>query len=214
MRTLGILALLLVLALSASAQQATPVFDIFGGLSINRATFGPESQTAPGFEVSFSFNPFRYLRLTADYGGQYKGTDLTFFDLEVRSKDHQLLFGPEFVYRNESRATPFVRAMVGWASHRYNVPTGQLECTGFSCTEQRETIASNSGLALAAGGGLEYSVWDSLAIRGHYDFLRTRLGPTESEFAIDLSDFPSLPRWQSQHRLGFGVVLRWGERQD
>lgn len=214
MKRLALVFVLVFAATLAVAQQPTPVFDIFGGFSLNRTSMGPENRTAPGFDVSVGYNPFRMLRLTGSIAGQYHGTDISLFDQEVKANNYQLLFGPELVFRNESKVTPFVRGMFGWATRRYTYPTGRLDCTGFSCTEERTTLLSDSGLALAAGGGVDVAVWDSLHLRvAQFDFLRTRMGRQDSEYDIDPADFPTLTRWQSHYRFATGVVLRWGEKE-
>jgi hypothetical protein len=121
----------------------TPAAEVFGGFSLHRTQFGSEMRNAPGFDFSFGYNAAKYLRLLADFGGQYHGTQLFLFDERVSTSNYQVLFGPELVGRNRSRYTPFMHGMFGWVTRRYNVPNGLLNCNGdqrfgaWSCRRRR-----------------------------------------------------------------------------
>lgn len=213
---LGVGIVVLFWAASALAQTAnlnyTPAAEVFGGFSLQRTQFGTDMVNAPGFELNFGYNPLKMVRLVADFGGQYHGTSLFLFNSKVSTSNYQLLFGPELVIRNKSRITPFVHPMFGWVTTRYNVPTGLLNCNGITCTNQKTTVITDSGLGLALGGGLDVAMSPMLSIRPiQFDYIRSHMSRNTPNFDIDPSIFPPLTSWQKNYRFGFGVVLRLGE---
>src|SRR5689334_15573444 len=113
-----VVATVVLLCVGAFAQidtlNYTPAAEVFGGFSLHRTQFGNEMRNAPGFDFSFGYNAYKRLRLLADIGGQYHGTQLFVLDERVSTSNYQLLFGPELVLRNKSRYTPFVHGMFGW----------------------------------------------------------------------------------------------------
>jgi opacity protein-like surface antigen len=215
-----LVALVVLLCVGAASAQFgpdfnyTPAAEVFGGFSLHRTQFGDTMQNAPGFDFNFGYNPFKYMRLLADVGGQYHGTQLFVLDERVSTSNYQLLFGPEFVMRNKSRYTPFVHGMFGWVTRRYNIPNGLLNCNGFTCSQQKTTIISDSGLGLAAGGGLDIAVSQSFSVRAiQFDYIRSHMDRNQPNFAeIDPTVFPPLSSWQKNYRFAFGVVFRIGEK--
>lgn len=213
---LGVGLVVILWAASALAQTAslnyTPAAEVFGGFSLNHSDFGSGTVTAPGFNFSFGYNPLNRVRLLADIGGQYHGTNDFIAGAKVSTSNYQLLFGPELVLRNHSRYTPFVHGMVGWATRHFNIPTGLLNCNGFTCSNQKTTIISDSGLAVALGGGLDVATSPMLSIRPiQFDYIRTNMSRNDPNFDVDTSTLPTLTSWQKNYRIGFGVVLRLGE---
>jgi hypothetical protein len=192
----------------------TPAAEVFGGFSLHRTQFGDEMRNAPGFDFSVGYNPAKYLRLLADIGGQYHGTQLFVFDERVSTSNYQLLFGPELVLRNSSRVTPFVHGMFGWVTRRYNIPNGLLNCNGITCSQEKTTVISDSGLGLAAGGGVDVAMTPMLSLRPiQFDYIRSHMDRNTPNFAsIDPAVFPPITSWQKNYRFSFGVVLRLGER--
>ena len=69
--------LLLLLSLRASTESY-PGGEIFGGFSYSNAEIGPRDNFL-GWQMSFSVNPHRHLRLVGDFGGQYMRIERQFF---------------------------------------------------------------------------------------------------------------------------------------
>lgn len=96
------------------------------------------------------------------------------------------LFGPRLTYRGYGRLQPFGEVLLGGAHI-------QGETVGFRGT------GSNSGFAMAVGGGVDYKVKPSVVIRFiQADYLYTRLGGAN----------------QNNIRLQIGVVFRFGKEGD
>jgi opacity protein-like surface antigen len=191
----------------------TPAAEVFGGFSLHRTEFGTEMINAPGFDFSFGYNMAKRLRLLADIGGQYHGTSDFIAGAKVSTSNYQLLFGPELVMRNNTRVTPFVHGMVGWMTRHFNVPTGAQICNGFTCQDQKTTVISDSGLALAVGGGFDYALTPMISLRPiQFDYIRSHMDRNDPNFLVDTSVLPPLNSWQKNYRFGVGVVLRLGEK--
>ena len=196
--------------------QSYPAAEFYAGFSLQNNEYGTDRRNAPGFQSSFGYNLTRNLRLGGEFGGQFHGTDLYVFDRRMSVSNYQLLFGPEFAFRNRSSVTPFVRVMAGYTTRRFKVPTGVFSCTGFgSCTEEKATVLSDSGFGAAFGGGIDIDVGRYFAVRAvQFDYLRTKLNRNEPEFLVDTSLFPTLREWQNNYRFSVGLVFRLGERGD
>jgi len=94
------------------------------------------------------------------------------------------LFGPRLTYRAHSRLEPFAEALLGGA-HIHG------ETVGFSGS------GTDTGFAMAIGGGADYKVKPSVAIRFiQADYLYTRLAGAN----------------QNNLRLQVGVVFRFGSQ--
>jgi len=204
-------------ALAAVAQTPTfdytPAAEVFGGFTLHRTEFGNDMINAPGFDFSFGYNLQRRVRLLADIGGQYHGTSDFIAGAKVSTSNYQLLFGPELVIRNHTRATPFVHGMVGWMTRRFNVPTGAQICNGITCQDQKTTVISDSGAAFALGGGFDYAISPMFSIRPiQFDYIRSHMDRNEPNFLVDTSELPGLNSWQKNYRFSVGVVMRLGEK--
>jgi hypothetical protein len=215
--SVALIACAVIFSVAAAPAQTTlnytPAAEVFGGFSLHRTQFGTDMQNAPGFDFSFGYNAFKPLRLAADFGGQYHGTDVFIVGSKVSTSNYQLLFGPEFVARNHSRYTPFVHGMFGWMTRRYNVPNGLQTCNGFTCTEQKTTVISDSGLALALGGGLDVALTPMFSLRAiQFDYIRSHMSRNDPNFEVDTSELPPLDSWQKNYRFGVGIVMRLGEK--
>ncbi len=182
----------LLLALPAMAQDY-PRWESFGGFSyanvdldVQRTLFGGTTldQNFYGLQLAFSYNPHPNLRLLLlDLGIQSQGADV-FPGLREDVFVSQALFGPQFTLRSQ-KATAFVHALAGVATTRLVASVG----LGFA-----DLVRKNS-FALGFGGGLDVNWNQRLAIRVFQaDYIPTRVSGT----------------WQSNFRLGVGVVFKLG----
>ena len=166
------LGLLLLFAAQATAQDY-PKAEIFGGFSVANSGDGRPEQFY-GLEISVTENANRGFGVTADFAVQFKSI------LGVNVQLYQYLVGPRGAVRGD-RVTGFVHALFGGLSLR-------ASAGGIS--------ASETGFAMALGGGLDVNAGKRVAIRVfQLDYLPNRLAGVWSK-----KDF----------RASTGVVFKWG----
>ena len=162
-----VVSMLLLLALPASAQDY-PKVEFFGGISYANLddTIDKEREHFFGFQTSFAGNLNESFGIVGEFGIQ---TGI------FVGETYEFMAGPRFASRGDT-AIGFVHAMFGGAAFR-----------GFEF--------SDTGFAMAFGGGLDVNVGKGFAIRAiQFDYVPTRLFDT----------------WQHNIRLGFGVVFKLG----
>src|SRR5450631_1254891 len=164
MRYFAVLGLLLVVAVSnARAQETTPSAELSASYSFLREGL-QDGVNANGGSVSLAVNPKRWLGVVADAGGYHASP----FGVGLNTVTY--LFGPRFSYRRANRVTPFAQVLVGGA---------HLSGAG----------SSANGFTVSAGGGLDLSVSDHLALRTQVDYIGIRpndhvLNSVRSSFGV------------------------------
>ncbi|MBC7931257.1 MAG: porin family protein [Rubrivivax sp.] len=158
-------AVILLLTVSASAQEETPKVEVFGGYSYG-------GSNAHGWNGSVAGNVNRWLGVVADFGGQY--TRIESPASSERIKTHSLLFGPRLSARTK-HVTPFAHVLVGAA---HNDARAREEGFDFHFTD--------TSFAVAVGGGLDVRVSERVAVRAfQLDYLRTNFfGGTQNNGRI------------------------------
>jgi len=141
-----------------------------------------------GGDGSFTFNPNRWLGLTAEVGGTNFSRNLfplTGLNDNVQGGLATFLFGPRLNLRKFDRFVPFGEFLVGGAH------------AGSQITGDR----SQYTFALAAGGGVDIVLWKNIAWRfAQLDYLMTNFsGPALGANAR-----------QNNFRAATGVVFRFG----
>ncbi len=190
--------LILFVRVSAWAQNY-PGGEIFGGFSYASADVSGRDNFI-GWQMSFSANPHRKVRLVGDFGGQYRKTSISFQGAQATLRSYQLLWGPQFTRRSR-KATLFANTLFGVAAAHLTVPSGDP-------AHPQDVIAINFGFAMGFGGGVDVNVKDCFAIRVFQaDYIPTRLRPEP----LLLKQLPS-GNWQHNFRLGFGLVVKVGNR--
>ncbi len=221
MATRLLLVCVVLLAATAQAQyrrtDSYPIAEGFVGFSTFNNEYGVgQRYNSPGFHANFAINPRPRLRLVTDFGAQYHGTNLYWFDRRVSLHDYQVMFGPEFAYR-QRRFTPFVRGLAGLALRHYVVPSGTYyyDYNSGTIEERKMTVASAKGFAFGFGGGLDWNLRiPLLAIRlVQFDFVRANLAHSRPEFSAIQDQLPILPGWQNNYRFACGVVFKLGEAE-
>src|SRR5262249_54386320 len=130
MKKLSFLASLLVLCLplAASAQEATPKVEIFGGYSLLRVGSGPISGGSDiskinthGFNVSMAGNFAKHAGIVSEFGHFTKSGSAgnilgipSLSGINVKLRVSTLLFGPR-VTLHRGKVEPFVHALFGAA---------------------------------------------------------------------------------------------------
>ncbi len=216
-----LIAALIVAFVGAPALRAQdyPIVDAYVSFAVANTDYGSSRFNSPGLQLSIGYNPHTFVRLTGEFSANFHSTDLVWqnpFDFRqqtMKLHDYRLLFGPEFVFRNRSRVTPFVRAMAGYAIRHYNVGTGIIECSYTSwyqqdCEEKQQTVVGESGFAAQFGGGLDISLHPVVSLRAvQFDYIRTNRSRDATPLVPDPSILPSLAKWQSEYRFAVGIVF-------
>ncbi len=178
MRKLAFSVGVLLLFAAPAAAQDYPKGEFFGGFSVANSADGSPEQFY-GFETSVTGNFNRSFGITGDFAGQFKSTSI--LGVNVNGQVYQYLIGPRGAVRGD-RVTGFVHALFGGLTVRASGGGASF---------------SETGLAIALGGGLDVNAGKRVAIRVfQLDYLPNRLAGVWSK-----KDF----------RASAGVVFKWGE---
>ena len=182
-----LVSLLVVFALSAvsvSAQESAPKVDIFAGysyLQANPGVTGNDSFHLHGGSASIAYNFTTSLSAVADFGGYNIG------NVPVTHANGTLssyLFGPRYSFRHFRKITPFGQVLFGDAHADSKV---------------FNTSGSQNAFAMAVGGGVDYKLFNHIAIRpvqADYFLTRFNVGTTGTQT-------------QNNLRLSTGFVVRF-----
>jgi len=164
---LGFLLILCCVPLAVAQSNDRSRFEFFAGYSVLRISYEIEhpnpqepvivafngKQTLNGFNASATVNLTKGLGLTGDFSGHFT-TNRVSDCCTDRVRVFNLLGGPQYKFRNNSRVTPFVRALAGVANtHAEN------DFRGVTATN------SSTDFALALGGGLDVRVSEHVDLR-------------------------------------------------
>jgi opacity protein-like surface antigen len=171
-------------AVTARAQETAPKFDVFAGYSYvqaNPGVPGVDSFHLHGGNASLGYNFKSWLSAVADFGGYTNGNILS----SGRSGTFSTyLFGPRVSYRHYRRITPFGQVLFG---------TAHANASAFGTTN------TQNAFAMTAGGGLDYKLFDHIAIR-----------PFQAEYLMTRFREGSLgTRTENNVRLSTGFVVRF-----
>jgi hypothetical protein len=145
---------LLLLPVSAWAQQAIPKVEVFGGYSNLTANLTGSNFNLNGFDVSVAENLNKWFGGALEFSSHY-GTEAGF-----KTNTQSLAYGPVFSYRKNPKVVPFCHALLG-------AVRGGPEYLGISKPEFR--------FGMSAGGGLDVKVANHVALRLiQADYLLTR----------------------------------------
>jgi hypothetical protein len=168
----------------AVGAQEFPRWEAFGGFSYANINLGPQASlfnpsngNYEGFDLNFSFNPSRNVRLLSDVGFQFGKTTATppppFTKIHLQTTE--ALFGPQFTLRRP-KTTAFANVLVGVTNSRLYGQAGTLY----------EDLISQNSLTLGLGGGLDVNWTRLVAIRAFQaEYLPTRRrGAWEATYTI------------------------------
>jgi opacity protein-like surface antigen len=133
----------------------------------------PSSLNANGGNGQFVYNFNKYIGAAVDLGAVTKGTINGF---SVDATNVNFVAGPRFTWQGHGRFKPYVQALFGGAyttaSTRFDVlpavspgvlPPGLIIPPGFPVTAR--LVASKTGFAMLAGGGLDIKVTKNVWFR-------------------------------------------------
>lgn len=163
---------------SAQTQDEYRKNEFFAGYSyhsadINTLTINPKRTGQNGVNLAYTRKLTRSVGLTTDISAHFKrdSQQTSTGVFESKRDQYYLLGGIQYAPQNESRVTPFVRALVGASLFRgftsNTSPAGNVF-----------TFDDATSLAVALGGGLDVRVNDRVAIRIiQADYIPTFFGP-------------------------------------
>jgi len=137
--------------------QDVPKEELFGGYSYLHTG----GQGFNGFDAQFTYNRSEWLGLTGEVSGAYAGQSVNVSGVggaSAHAHTYTFLFGPTFSYRKEDKFVPFGHFLAGIAHGSSSAQTNILGQTINIST-------SDTGFGLAIGGGVDYLLNDSWAIR-------------------------------------------------
>ena len=166
---------ILLLCATAAVAQLPTSGNIFVGYSYNHADLDSSNTTnLNGWNGSLEGRIFPYVGIVADLGGYYGGINLPFGCSGVGcghadASVHSVLFGPQ-VSAPIGRISPFAHVLVG---------VGHVSVSGSGLSD------SDTSLATAVGGGVDYELIHSVGWRTQIDLLHTRFfGNTQNDFRL------------------------------
>lgn len=211
-----LLVLMLLFVAPPALSQAYPAMETFLGFSLNNNEYGTQRNNSPGVHISMGFNPRRSLRLLGDFAMQYHDSNIIWWNNEkARVEDFQLLFGPELVFRQNQKVTPFLHALAGVASRNYAVPTDVWEYDPFTggYYPKSYSIDRDWGFAAGVGGGLDVNLGGMFALRvAQFDYLPTHITHEDPFYMPPQGSFPVTQGWQHNYRVATGIIFRFGQR--
>jgi opacity protein-like surface antigen len=158
MRITVIVLTLLLFPIIASAQE-TPKVELFGGYSYFRTD---DERNLHGWNGSVAVNLNKWFGLVADVSGHYDSRSVQLIDAnggffsDQHFNRHQILVGPRVSLRKDKRLTPFAHALFGIARDHETLKS-ESPFLRFK--------SSNTGFAMALGGGLDVEITRRLALR-------------------------------------------------
>src|SRR5215475_4683013 len=157
MRKLSLILAIVVLPVWLLAQDV-PKGELFAGYSY----LGTSGQGFNGFNGQFTYNRSQALGITGDVGGTYAGQSVNVSGIggvSAHSRTYTFLVGPTYSYRKLDKFVPFGHFLIGVA---HGSTTAQTSIVG---APSINVSTSDTGFGLAFGGGLDYELNRSWAIR-------------------------------------------------
>lgn len=158
MRKLIVAGLMLLTASLAMAQSNSKI-DVFGGYSyFSQDTNGATDRlNLNGWTASATYNFHKYLGATAEFSGAYGSPDI--FGVNTTEHQHTFLFGPTVNFIRTNKVNVFGHALFG-------VADSSASALGVS--------TSDTGFAMALGGGVDYNLKKHFGVRlAQVDWMRT-----------------------------------------
>jgi opacity protein-like surface antigen len=182
--------LALCLPLAASAQEAAPKVEIFGGYSYMRDDT-LNGVNAHGFNTSLAGNITKHVGIVGEFSRFANSKSLPNPFLGSITVDVNVLaylFGPRIVL-HRGKAEPFVHALFGGARENLEFPG------------RPAAPVTDNTFAFALGGGLDVKGNDNFAIRvAQIDYLEDKLGDKLGSHT------------GNNFRYSAGIVIRLGKR--
>ena len=171
------------------SAQETPKYELFGGYSYLRSE---GSTNFNGWEGSGAHNFNRWIGLKLDADGHYWSATTRTRLFSVDDHIHDIMVGPQFSWR-QKRFTLFAHTLFGYSRFHNHFVARDLP-PPFPNPESQTTDAN--GLGVALGGGGDWNLTKSWAVRVQLDYLQAAAFQDRSD----------------NLRFSAGVVYRFGKR--
>jgi hypothetical protein len=172
-KILAVIAAVPLFALVAGATDV-PTYEVF--LGYNFVRFNPNSDFLPSFNANggggqFAYNLNKWFSGVIDIGAVTKGT-LNGFNVDTTVMN--FVAGPRFTYWNHSRFRPYAQVLFGGAysttsAEAFLLTGGSVLPPGFIVPPglpiSARLVASHTGFAMFAGGGLDIKLNKHVAFR-------------------------------------------------
>jgi opacity protein-like surface antigen len=178
---------------------------VTGGLTATGTLVTPNSKRTDslGWNSSMTFFFTDRFGLTGDVSGNWRRENQTYFNEPYRAQMeiYNFLAGPQVRFVNNTRWTPYVRAMAGvaYSRNRFGARSATAPFQNFE--------DSSVDFALGLGGGIDYRISDRVSYRilqGDYNpiFRRDRTRTTSSGTTLEISG-----KTENNFRFSTGIVL-------
>ena len=194
---------LLIANLPASAQTSYPSVEVSGGYSYMNAKV-VDRDSLHGWGAGIAGNLSANWGFAAEFSGHYGNVKtpnstfefpplppITLPGIKLSTSKYLFLFGPRFSVRGD-KLTGFAHVLVGGAKTNLKSSFRDVGIIGFPLNVPSST-ASETGFAMAIGGGVDVNVGKNFALRVlQVDYVPERLGG----------------QWQHNVRAQFGIVFK------
>jgi hypothetical protein len=211
-KLLAVVAAVPLFALVAGATDFSK-YEVF--LGYNFVRFNPNSDLVPSFNANggggqFAYNFNRWFSGVADIGAVTKGT-LNGFNVDTTVMN--FVAGPRVSFRKHGRFIPFAQVLFGGA---YSTASAQIGLTGATILPPfvipnpgvltARLVASHTGFAMFAGGGLDIKVNKHMTFRPvGADYYLTRVSNVFTSIGDNTSN-------RNNFRYSAGVNFLFGAR--
>ena len=185
MKKLLVMLFLLMIPICAKAEDIDEMgLQIFNGYSYAHANFmgaGQKKADFNGWELSGNLLASKWFGFEFDFTGHYHSGNVSLPalagacppvclpNIAVDTTEHEYLFGPRFHY-SKKRVSPFAHILFG-ASHVTSHATLPISVLLLPIN----LSTSQTGFAMATGGGVEVRLTKNFSWRTQADYLRTDL---------------------------------------
>lgn len=137
-----------------------PKNEFFAGYSYLRETGDTSGRNLHGVALEYTRNIRERLGITVDFSGHFSRTSfpITGGEVSIKRERYNLLVGPRYSVRSESRVTPFVHALLG-------VGHSKIDATVITSSGNTFTFGKDTAFAMALGGGLDIKANEKISIR-------------------------------------------------
>jgi opacity protein-like surface antigen len=192
-KILIVVTVLLVVAVSAMAQDEFPKFELAGMANVTRVDIQSlDNETNWGYAVGAQYNVSKWFGLVGEWGAAHGKSDFVYNGATVPldTRAQTLLFGPRFSYRAKA-VTVFGHWLIGAGTNKLEDETGNFN---YQSTTKWQ-------FAMGIGGGLDVNIGKHFAIRPvQFDWL-----PVDS----DLTDAGYDKSFLNNTRYMFGAVFKF-----
>jgi opacity protein-like surface antigen len=175
---------------SISFAQTTyyPKNEVFAGYSYLRETGDTNGRNLHGIALEYTRNIRQRLGITVDFSGHFSRTSIpiTGGEVSIKRERYNLLVGPRYNARSDSRVTPFVHALFG-------IGHSKIDASVISTSGNTFTFGKDTAFAMALGGGLDVKANEKISIR---------------VIQVDYNPLFSGDNVQNNVRLSVGIVFK------